>query len=142
VGSLISISNCLGRVVQGASADKVGFKKVLTTMAVLQAGLLYTLTLVAGHKALFTLWVCLIAFMYGGNFALYPTASMDQFGKTYAGSNYGVIFTAYAVAGVVGALLKGDLEKAVGGFEHLTFLLGGVCTTGALLTFFVKPKMQ
>lgn len=127
---------------QGASADKYGFKKVLTTMAVLQAILLFTLTLKANHKATFTIWVCLIAFMYGGNFALYPTASMDQFGEKYAGQNYGVIFTAYAIAGVIGALLKGDLEKAVGGFEHLTFLLGGVCTAGALLTFFIKPRRK
>eukprot|EP00039_Didymoeca_costata_P004512 m.73788 g.73788 ORF g.73788 m.73788 type:complete len:449 (+) comp12434_c0_seq1:171-1517(+) len=141
-GSAISVCNFLGRVTQGRLADILGFKKVLLVMAFTQGGMLLSLTYVSKNEYLFVAWVCLVAFLYGGNFALYPTGVMELFGKTHAGSNYGLIFTGFGVAGVLAALLKGPLEAAVHGFRGLTFLMGGAAILGGIFTIGVRSRKR
>jgi predicted MFS family arabinose efflux permease len=142
LGSLISIFNCLGRFVQGMAADKFGFKPVLTCMASIQTIFLLTFTLAGPHKGIYVLWCCVVAFCYGGNFALYPTATMAQFGVKHAGANYGLIFTAYGIAGLIGAMFKKQLEDAIG-FKGITFLMGAICGCGAIGSLMIRkpPKM-
>ena len=66
---------------------------------------------------------------------------MAQFGKQHAGANYGLVFTSVGIAGLIGALGKGELESLVGGFSGLTYLMGGLCAAGAVLTLAIKlPK--
>ena len=76
----MSVGNALGRVVHGSLCDRFGFLPVLHGMCAASALALATFTLGAPSKALFTAWCIVTAFFYGGNFALYPTATMQQFG--------------------------------------------------------------
>jgi OFA family oxalate/formate antiporter-like MFS transporter len=46
---------------------------------------------------------------FGGNFALFPSATSDYFGAEHFGINYGWIFTAYGVAGILGPVVGGVL---------------------------------
>jgi OFA family oxalate/formate antiporter-like MFS transporter len=140
LGSLISIFNCLGRFFQGMAADRFGFKPVLTCMAAVQTIFLLTFTLAGPHKGMYVLWCCVVAFCYGGNFALYPTATMAQFGVKHAGANYGVIFTAYGIAGIIGTMFKKQLEQAIE-FKGITFLMGAICGCGVIGSLMIrKPK--
>jgi len=142
LGSLISIFNCLGRFVQGTAADRFGFQPVLMCMAATQTVFLLTITLAGPHKGMYVAWCGVAAFCYGGNFALYPTAAMQQFGVEHAGANYGFVFTAYGVAGVLGTMLKKDLENDIG-FEGITFLMGSICGCGFLGCLLIrKPTKQ
>ena len=94
-----------------------------------------------GQFLLFTTWSCLIAAAYGGNFSLYPTAVMEEFGPVHAGANYGIVFTAFGLAGVVGTFLKQGLENDIG-FPDVSFLMGGLCLAGVLAAwaFGTLPK--
>ena len=122
---------------------------MLMAMATAQCALLFTLYAVSsghgdGHRALFTVWCCSIAFLYGGNFCLYPTATMHTFGPSHASANYGVVFTAFGMAGVVGAMLKKPLEASLG-FPDLTYLMASLCLCGAVgawLFGFLRPLVS
>jgi OFA family oxalate/formate antiporter-like MFS transporter len=46
---------------------------------------------------------------FGGNFALFPSATADYFGTKHFGINYGWVFTAYGVAGILGPVVGGVL---------------------------------
>ena len=48
---------------------------------------------------------------FGGIFALFPSATADYFGTRNLGVNYGWVFTAYAVAGIVGPMIGGSMFK-------------------------------
>jgi OFA family oxalate/formate antiporter-like MFS transporter len=63
---------------------------------------------VESHLAIFlaSAWVGL---NFGGNFALFPSATADYFGTKNLGMNYGWIFTAYGVAGILGPVVGGVL---------------------------------
>jgi OFA family oxalate/formate antiporter-like MFS transporter len=62
---------------------------------------------------------------FGGIFALFPAATSDYFGAKHFGVNYGWIFTAYGVAGIMGPVVGGVLFDATGGYV-LAFLFAGV----------------
>ena len=62
---------------------------------------------------------------FGGNFALFPSATADYFGKRNFGSNYGWIFTAYGVAGILGPVVGGVLFDVTGEYL-LAFVFAGL----------------
>ncbi len=141
VGSWAALFNGLGRVVWGSLSDKIGYKKSMFGMFGLQAIFLFTFGLADVNRAMFFIWVCVIYFCFGGNFSLYPTATTDNFGPKYLGPNYGIIFTAYGIAGVTGALLASEARTALGGFNGLFMVMGGLSIVAIVVAYLLKaPK--
>ncbi len=62
---------------------------------------------------------------FGGIFALFPSATADYFGTKNFGMNYGWIFTAYGVAGILGPVVGGVLFDATGAFV-IAFVFAGI----------------
>ncbi len=61
----------------------------------------------------------LIGFNFGGNFALFPAATADFFGNRNVGRNYGWVFSASGVGGIVGPVLGGLFsDAATGSFRY------------------------
>jgi hypothetical protein len=46
-----------------------------------------------GGEVMYAAWVIAIFSTFCGNFALLPTATCQAFGPTFAGTNYGLVFT-------------------------------------------------
>jgi OFA family oxalate/formate antiporter-like MFS transporter len=74
----------------------------------------------------------LVGFCFGGNFALFPSSTADYYGTKNVGSNYGVLFTAYGVAGITGALAAGLIVDFTGSY-FLAFTITGVLAIVAIL---------
>lgn len=45
------------------------------------------------NRYLYLLWVCLLYFIIGGNFALFPAYTSKSFGTLHMTTNYGWVFT-------------------------------------------------
>ncbi len=142
VGAWAALFNGLGRIVWGKLSDSFGYKKILYCFAGLQTVLMVTFALTIHSQVMFFIWVCLIYFCFGGNFSLYPTATIDLFGAKNLGPNYGVIYTAYGIAGVSGALLTKPIGEIFGVWG--LFITMGVFSVGAIvIAFFLKqPKNE
>jgi OFA family oxalate/formate antiporter-like MFS transporter len=108
-GSFLSIFNSAGRIVWGAVSDKLG--RIITM--ILMFGTLGVAMFFFGIQTEFLfllIGACTIGFCFGGNFALFPSATDDYFGTKNLGRNYGLVFTAYGVAGALGPFIAGVLE--------------------------------
>jgi len=123
IGAWAALFNGLGRIVWGMLSDQIGYKKTMITMFLTQAIFMFTLILTPANQYIFLIWVCMIYFCFGGNFSLYPTATTDLFGAKYLGPNYGIVFTAYGIAGVAGALLESAIGALIG-FQGLFITMG------------------
>jgi len=133
---ILSIFNALGRIIWGAISDRIGRTMTMATMfGVL--GITMVIFAFQTNIVLLTIGAGLIGFCFGGNFALFPSVTVDFFGTKNVGNNYGFVFTAYGVAGILGPFIAGSVVTVTGGYTTAFLILGimaFVATTLAVFT--------
>ena len=138
-----AIFNGLGRIVWGIASDKIGRQTSLTLMLGIQGVMMLLFFYMGGTPALLCLGAAVIGFNFGGNFALFPAATADYFGNKNVGTNYGWMFTAYGVGGIVGPIMAGvfkdrGAELGVNAW-HAPFIIAGIaCLAAAGLGLMLK----
>ncbi len=141
---VMSILNAAGRIVWGATSDKIGRENTMILMFSILAMGMFAFAFVSEPGA--TNWyvimgiASLIGFCFGGNFALFPSATADLWGSKNVGKNYGVMFTAYGIAGITGAFVAGPIVDATGSY-YLAFLITGILAIIAIV-FTILLKMR
>lgn len=128
----LAIFNAVGRIAWGFVSDRAGRTPALVAMFAFQAVMMFAL--IQMHTEL-TLAVAasIVGFNFGGNFALFPSATADLFGARNLGANYGWVFTSYGIAGVVG-IAAGNAAKTMTGSYAAAFAFAGVlCVVSAAL---------
>jgi len=105
MGVFYALFNGLGRIAWGMISDKIGRKMAIFLMCLIQGLAMLSLFYIGTSAAGLWIMAALVGFNFGGNFALYPAATADFFGNKNLGVNYGWMFTAYGVGGLVGPLL-------------------------------------
>ncbi|CAG2183970.1 unnamed protein product, partial [Oppiella nova] len=113
-----SVFNAFGRIVWGQVLDKTSFKTSFIAVCALLTGLILTFitTQSFNSKLLYFMWVSAIFFSFSGIFVIFPTATAQVFGKTNAGTIYGLLFTAPALSSLIGALLFQIIQHELGWF--------------------------
>ncbi len=137
VVGLLAIFNAVGRIVWGFISDRIGRTATFVAMFLLQAGVMFFL---AGMKteASLSIGAAMVGFNFGGNFALFPSATADFFGAKNLGANYGWVFTSYGIAGVVG-IAAGNFAKVLTGSYAAAFTLAAVlCLLSAGMAIALK----
>lgn len=133
-----SLANGIGRIVWGTLSDKLGRKNSVVVMAGSQGLILLAFTFMAGNEYLLYLGATLIGFNFGGNFALFPALTADEFGNKAVGQNYPYIFLSYGVGGIVFPILGGMLGD-MGNFPLAFAICGVACLLGAIASAIVFP---
>ncbi len=136
-----SLANGFGRIIWGALSDKIGRKTAFIAMFALQGIMMIAFFFVGGNEYLLYLSAAIIGFNFGGNFALFPSATADFFGNKSVGLNYGWVFLSYGFGGIIGPLLggiMGDME-----YWMWAFIPAGIaCLFAAVLAFLLKPPVK
>lgn len=132
-----SLANGVGRIVWGTLSDKIGRRKSVATMTIIQAVTLFSFTVMAGNEYLLYFGAMLIGFNFGGNFALFPALTADVFGNDQIGQNYPFVFLSYGVGGIAGPLLGGVLGD-MGNFPLAFSICGFACLVGSACIMLVK----
>jgi len=79
-----------------------------------------------------------IGLMFGGNFALFSTATRDFFGIKNYGANYAMVFLGYGAAGIIGPILAGQAKDLLGSYDLAFIICGVLCVIAAVLAFITK----
>jgi OFA family oxalate/formate antiporter-like MFS transporter len=133
-----SLANGVGRLVWGTLSDKLGRRRSIVTMTATQGVLFLLFTVMAGNEYTLYLAATLIGFNFGGNFALFPAITADEFGNRAVADNYPWVFLSYGVGGIVFPILGGWLGDA-GNFGVAFAVSGVMCLAGALAAYLVFP---
>ncbi len=141
---IVSIFNGLGRLGWGTASDKVGRTKALLAMCAIYTVVCAVLMPAAGSFWPVLAGLCLIGFCYGGFLAIMPSLTAEFWGSKNIGANYGLMFTAWGVAGfTVPGYFAAIIERAkqandlAGGYREVFFTLAGmavVCALAALVS--------
>ena len=130
--SILAIFNSLGRIVWGKISDAAGRKNTLLAMF-----LICGLTMLAFNAlkpySLFLLGISLVGLCFGGFLAVFPAVTADYFGTKHYGANYGWMFSAYGVGGLLGPYLAAALMKTSAIVKIREIKAGGEETFRSLL---------
>lgn len=116
---VLALGNAAGRIVAGVVSDKIGRKRTLLAVTLLQAGCM-ALAVPVTESGTFPLLIVFLAsaigFNYGANLALFPSFTKDLYGLKNFGVNYGILFTAWGLGGFVLSRVQQMLKASSGSF--------------------------
>ncbi|GAB4308124.1 MAG: OFA family MFS transporter [Promethearchaeota archaeon] len=142
VGGIAALLNGLGRVVWGKACDVVGYKKAMLSMFSVQGVIMILYFFTNSSAAAYVALTGAIYFCFGGNFSMFPTATADAFGSKNLGPNYGVVFTAYGIAGFLGATMVQTFVTAFGSYMVLFIVMGALSLASAGISVAFKPPVK
>jgi OFA family oxalate/formate antiporter-like MFS transporter len=131
----LPIFNGAGRIVWGQISDRIGRGKALIAMFTFQTVMMAIFFFTTSNPILFYIVAALIGFNFGGNFALFPVSCADSFGAENLAINYGFLFTAYGIGGVVGPILAGMVQDAGLSFLYAFLPAAALCAVAVGLGF-------
>jgi OFA family oxalate/formate antiporter-like MFS transporter len=133
-----SLANGVGRIVWGTLSDSLGRKRSVVLMAASQGVFLFAFIPMAGTEWSLYVAATLIGFNFGGNFALFPALTADEFGNSAVGRNYPWVFLSYGAGGIIFPILGGWLGD-IDNFALAFSICGAGCVIGAVASAIVFP---
>ncbi len=135
---LISIANGSGRLLWAWLSDFTGRRQVFVAMFLVQAVAFLLLSRVQSFAGLaFLAFVVLLC--YGGGFGTMPAFAADLFGPGNVGSIYGLMLTAWGVAGVLGPTLIAQIRETTGHYTEALYVIAAVMLVSAVIPLLVRP---
>jgi OFA family oxalate/formate antiporter-like MFS transporter len=135
----LAVFNALGRIVWGFVSDRVGRTTAFVAMFLLQAAMMFVLGGLDTEVSL-AVGASIVGFNFGGNFALFPSATADLFGAKNLGANYGWVFTSYGIAGVVGIVAGNAARTLTGSYAAAFSVAGALCIVSAALAVAMRVQ--
>ena len=121
---LLAVFNTVGRFVSGFVSDRIGRTQTMVLAFSLQA---INMFIFAGYRtpAMILFGASFTGLCYGTIYTLMPLAIADFYGLKNLGMNYGILFTAFGVAGVVGPIVGGHIRDATGTY-NMSYLISAI----------------
>ena len=145
--ALLAVGNAMGRLAAGVLSDKIGRKKTLGCIFIFQALLMFVAVWITGNAGssstnafLLVFLTTLIGFNYGANLTVFPSFTKDMWGMKNFGMNYGLLFTAWGVGGLVMSRVSQYLVVRTGSFKISLMCAGILLLAGTCLIAMVKDE--
>jgi OFA family oxalate/formate antiporter-like MFS transporter len=137
--TIAAFGNAGGRILSGALSDSLGR---ITTLRVMVLGSLVVMAALGlGVSQLFVLYALVAAgyWCYGTQLSVFASTTADFYGTRYLGMNYGALFSAWGVAGIVGPFLAARAYQATGSYSIAFYGAAGLALIAAVALSFARP---
>jgi OFA family oxalate/formate antiporter-like MFS transporter len=136
------ILNGLTRPFWGWISDRIGRENAMFAAFSLQAVTIIILTQLTKNPVAFIILTGFAFFTWGEIFSLFPAAVGDLFGRKYATTNYGFLYTAKGTAAFFSAPVAAYVTDHVkgGDWSLIFYIMAGCAAIAALMAlFWLKP---
>jgi MFS family permease len=137
VYGFLAVFNGLGRFFWGAVSDRLGRNRTYVLIFLIQASVFFVLGRLHDFTAV-GICFAVVLLCYGGGFGTMPSFNADYFGTKYMGANYGMIITAWGVAGLVGPLVAAFVKDRTGSFTGALVPVAIMLLVAAVLPFVTR----
>ncbi|HEX8967285.1 MAG TPA: oxalate/formate MFS antiporter [Chloroflexota bacterium] len=138
--SLDRIMNGLTRPISGWISDRIGRERTMTVMFGVQAVTIVLLVMTAANPLLFVIMSGLAFFSWGEIYSLFPAISGDLFGRQFATTNYGLLYTAKGTASLL-VPIGNILQVATGSWLPIFVVAFVFNAVASLMAAFVLPRL-
>ncbi|MBC2743610.1 MAG: OFA family MFS transporter, partial [Desulfosarcina sp.] len=142
VVALLAVGNASGRIVAGILSDKIGRPRTILIMMTFQGLIIASLIFIGESQAFWlVLTATLVGFNYGTNLSLFPSSTKDYFGLKNFGANYGLVFSAWGIAGLIFPRVAQMIVARTGSPEATYIMTAFLLFLSAGMTFTMRaPK--
>jgi OFA family oxalate/formate antiporter-like MFS transporter len=133
-----AFGNASGRILSGWMSDKLGRINVLRVMIGISMVALPELYAAGGNLVLLYLAVFVVYWCYGTQLSVNGVATSDFWGTKNAGINYGMLFTAWGVAGILGPRIGGTLFDKYHNYQAAFYTAAALAAVALLCEMFAK----
>ena len=127
-----AIGNASGRILSGWMSDAIGRLNVLRVMIAISMIAMPVLYSVGSNVTALYVVVFVVYWCYGTQLSVNAATAADFWGTKNAGINYGMLFTAWGVAGYFGAKIGGTMYDKYHNYQ-MAFYTAGILALVALL---------
>ncbi len=137
--SMFAIFNGIGRPAAGYLADKVGALTVMIPTYLAQGVVFILFTSIATDMTFLYLTAALFGWGFAVSLALFPTLTSVNFGVKNLGVNYGIVLSAFGVAGLF-PVLSSIIYDRTENFTIVFVIAGVMSVAGVVLALVLKKK--
>lgn len=121
-----AVGNAGGRILSGWLSDAVGRLTTLRIMILASAVAMPALFAFREQLLLFYILVAAVYWCYGTQLSVFASTTADFYGTRNLGLNYGVLFTAWGAAGILGPIIGGRVFDAFGDYRYAFYAASGL----------------
>ena len=133
VVSMVALFNTFGRIAAGTLSDKIGEINTLAISFVLALIGQVSVYLSNGSLVPYLIGLALIGFCFGSLMGVYPAFTVSQFGPKYNGTNYGIMFIGFAIAGYFGPTIMNSVHASTGEYRSAFLIAAAMSVAGLCL---------
>jgi OFA family oxalate/formate antiporter-like MFS transporter len=134
-----SFGNAGGRILSGWMSDTIGRLRTLQVMVFLSALAMPALFLLRTEVVPFFALIFLVYWCYGTQLSLFASTTADFYGTRNLGLNYGVLFTAWGAAGILGPGIAGRIFDRFGDYRYAFFSAAAFAVIALVALLNAKP---
>src|SRR6266704_882069 len=135
------VLNGLCRPFFGWVSDHIGRENTMFIAFLLEGIGIYALLLVANNPLLFVLLSGVVFFAWGEIYSLFPATCTDLYGRKFATTNYGMLYTAKGTASLL-VPLANVLTSATGNWNAVFIVAAGLNIVAAILALVALRPMR
>jgi OFA family oxalate/formate antiporter-like MFS transporter len=135
------VLNGLCRPFFGWVSDHIGRENTMFIAFFIEGVGIYALLLFAGNPVLFVILSGLVFFAWGEIYSLFPATCTDIYGRKFATTNYGMLYTAKGTAALL-VPLANVLTNATGSWHAVFYVAAILNIVAAVMALFVLKPMR
>jgi OFA family oxalate/formate antiporter-like MFS transporter len=125
----------------GWVSDRIGREQTMFFAFFVEGVGIYALLLLAGNPVAFVILSGLVFFAWGEIYSLFPATCTDIYGRKFATTNYGMLYTAKGTAALL-VPLANVLTNATGSWHAVFYVAAAANIVAALLAIGVLKPMR
>ena len=139
--SFMAITNMSGRIIGGFLSDKIGRINMLYVIFALQLFNMIGFLFYASFPALIV-GVIGIGFCFGALLSVFPALTAEQYGLKNYGANYGIVYMAWGLSGVVAPVLADHFYDTQGTFFTAYIICAVMMVVMLAVNFMFKANVK
>ena len=119
-----AVGNAGGRILSGWLSDTIGRLTTLRVMILGSAIAMPALFFFREQTLLLYILVGAVYWCYGTQLSVFASTTADMYGTRNLGMNYGLMFTAWGAAGIIGPMIGARVYDASGAYRYAFYAAG------------------
>jgi OFA family oxalate/formate antiporter-like MFS transporter len=137
-----AFGNAGGRIFSGWMSDALGRLRTLKAMVLVSAVAMPTLFLLREQVVLFYPLMAVVYWCYGTQLSVFASTTADFYGTKNLGMNYGVLFTAWGAAGILGPAIAARAYVMFGSYQYAFFTAAALALVAFVSLSMAKPPIR